>query len=218
MRVVAVVNQKGGAGKTTTVMSLAAIAALNSKVLVVDTDPQRSVSMWAATAERPENKPLDFDVVSERDPNELVALRDTIYDTVFVDTPGNLENEKVLKTVVENSDFIIMPSEPTALSLLPLINTYRTIVEPVKKDYRVVLTRVDSRSLEDVSDAKDILQEEGILVCNAFVRTYKTHERAAIDGSVVTNYDNGRIAQKAAADYKDVALELFTSWASNKEK
>jgi chromosome partitioning protein len=199
MRVVSVVNQKGGAGKSTTVMNLAAVAAQNSRVLVVDVDPQRSVTMWAATAERDGNN----------------SLRRTNYDTVFVDTPGSLENSDVLRTVVQNSDFVVMPSEPTALALLPLVNTYRSVVDPLKKDYRVILTQVDSRSLEDAVDARNMLESQGLKVCRAFVRSYKTHERAPISGSVVTNYDSSRIAQKASMDYKDVALELFTSWAKS---
>lgn len=214
MRVVAVVNQKGGAGKTTTVMNLAAVAAMNSRVLVVDVDPQKSVTMWATTAERPENQDLAFDVVTETNPAVLANLRRTHYDTVFVDTPGSLENADVLRTIVQNSDFVVMPSEPTALALLPLINTYRGVVEPSSVDYRVVLTQVDSRSLEDASDAREMLEGQGLKVCRAYVRSYKTHERAPINGSVVTTYDNSRIAQKAALDYKDVALELFTSWAT----
>jgi chromosome partitioning protein len=217
MRVVAVVNQKGGAGKSTTVMNLAAVAAQHSKVLVVDVDPQQSVTMWATTAERPGNSSLEFDVVSETDPQKLSSLRRTKYDTVFVDTPGSLENSDVLRTVVDNSDFVVMPSQPTALALLPLIKTYRNVVEPREKDYRVVLTQVDSRSLEDASDARGMLEQQGLKVCKAFVRSYKTHERAPINGSVVTTYDNSRIAQKASMDYKDVALELFTSWAKNEE-
>jgi chromosome partitioning protein len=219
MRVVSVINQKGGAGKSTTVMNLAAVAAEHSKVLVVDVDPQKSVTGWATTAEKlPEDRQLPFDVVSETDPTLLKRIRDLDYDTVFVDTPGNLENQKVLETVIENSDFVIMPSEPTALAILPLVNTFRSIVEPGGVDYRVVLTKVDSRSLGDATEAQELLRDTGLKVCKSFVRSYKVHERAPLYGHVVTTYDATRAAEKAGSDYKDVARELYSIWANKEQR
>ncbi|MCU6480553.1 ParA family protein [Arthrobacter sp. A2-55] len=215
MRVVSVVNQKGGVGKSTTVMNLASIIAEHSRVLVVDVDPQRSVTMWATTADQqPEDRQLAFDVVSETDPQVLTQLRSLDYDTIIVDTPGNLQNTDVLKTVVENSDFVILPTEPAVLALLPLISTYETLIKPSDADYRVVVTKVDSRSLSDATEAQEMLRESGLLVCKSYVRTYKVHERAPMVGQVASNYESNQNSEKAAADYKDVARELLSIWAN----
>ena len=47
MRVIAVVNQKGGSGKTTTTVNLAAaLVEKKKKILVIDLDPQASTSLW----------------------------------------------------------------------------------------------------------------------------------------------------------------------------
>ena len=57
-RVVAVVSQKGGAGKTTTGVNIAvALAQAGYDVCLVDADPQRSASRWHAEREAAELKP-----------------------------------------------------------------------------------------------------------------------------------------------------------------
>ncbi|WP_223695366.1 ParA family protein [Leifsonia poae] len=98
MRIVTVLNQKGGVGKSNVVMNLAAVvAADHSRVLVVDTDHlQRTASDWAETAEKNE-RPLPFDFTDEGDPALLGRLREAgAYDTIFVDTPGSLYESDLL--------------------------------------------------------------------------------------------------------------------------
>src|SRR5688572_14983867 len=120
MRIIAVSNQKGGAGKTTTLMNLAAVTGKSARVLVVDVDPQRSASEWAETAG--ERLPFDFD--SSTDVSMLSRLRELPYDIIFVDTPGNLEGTDILKAVLDVSDFVVVPVNPEPLTVGP---TRRTI-------------------------------------------------------------------------------------------
>ena len=50
------------------------------------------------------------------------------------------------------------------------------------------------------------------------MRSYKVHERAPLTGQVVTTYDKTRAAEKAGADYKDVARELLSIWANQETR
>lgn len=213
MRIVPVLNQKGGAAKSTTTINLAAIAAQNSKVLVVDVDPQGTAKDWAAKAEA-HGAPLPFEVIAESDPALLARIRETDFDLVFVDTPGNLQNMDVLKAVMEHADFAILPTEPAPVGMKPLINTYRVAVMPNNVDYRVVITRADSRSLGDVTDAQELLEAAGLKVAKSFIRSYKAHERAPATGATVGTYERTATTENAEKDYNSLALELFAAWAN----
>jgi len=181
MKLVAVTNQKGGAGKTTTTMNLAAIAAENSRVLVVDVDPQQSTTWWASTAE--DNLPFDF--AADTDATNLSRLRTLPFDVIFVDTPGNLTDSKILASVLSVADFAIVPTEPEALCIPPMVRTIRTLVEPSETPYRVLLSKIDMRVPGQLEDAEALVDRLNLPRFNRAIRKYKVHSDAPIEGKVV---------------------------------
>ena len=216
MRVVSVVQEKGGVGKTTTTMSLAAICAEAARTLVVDIDPQASASWWASNA----GDRLPFDFTSEADPSILGRLHHIAadrYDVVFVDTPGSLEGRGVLERVLQNSDYVIVPTEPAALALEPLIRTVRTLIIPSDVSYRVLVNKVDGRAVAARDDAFTMLDKQGIRRFRASTRQLSAHAQAPATGTVVTQYPRERYAMEAASEYQRVALELFADWQPTAE-
>lgn len=211
MKLVAIANQKGGAGKTTTCMSLAAVAAESSRTLVVDVDPQRSSTWWADRS----GDNLPFDIAADTDPAHLARLRELDYDTVFVDTPGSLEGQAVMRTVFAEADFIILPTEPQALAFQPLTETIKTLVLPSGKDYRVLLNKIDPRSPRQLEDAQALVDGAGFKRFKNAVRIYQAHAEAPLRGEVVTQYPLTRSTMKAIEDYRRVALELFAVWTNS---
>ena len=206
--ILAVVNGKGGVGKTTTAVNLAAVLGKEQSVLLVDADSQGSASWWI---QRGENN-IQFDLKKETDPYLLGKLRQVKnYNIVVVDTPPALRSE-ALQAVIKSADYLVLPTPPAPMDLMALIETVQTAVTPIKIAHRVLLTKVDPRSLRETLEAQNTLLELGIPACHAFVRSYKAHERAVLEGVPVTEW-RGRHAREAEADYRRVAEELQRDWS-----
>ncbi|MHC0068325.1 ParA family protein (plasmid) [Nostoc edaphicum CCNP1411] len=202
MHIIAVVNGKGGSAKTTTSVNLAAILAEKSKVLLVDADPQGSATWWAERNER------DFELSKETDTNELLKLKKVKgFDFIIVDTPPALHFE-ALQITIDAADFVLLPSPPAPMDLQALIETVQASIRPANVKFRVLLTRVDPRSLGKALDAQQALMQGGIPAFNGFVRAYAVHEQAVLDGIPITQV-RGKIAREAEGDYRRVADELL---------
>src|SRR6516165_7732718 len=88
MEIIALVTQKGGCGKSTLTLSLAVAArGVNRRTLILDTDPQRTVSTW--WQDREQDTPDCVEVFeSTALPKALDLAKQKRFDLVFIDTPG----------------------------------------------------------------------------------------------------------------------------------
>ena len=178
-----------------------------NRVLLVDADPQGSATWWAERSDRG----IGFDLARETNPALLSELRQVAhYDVVVVDTPPALGSE-ALAAVVPAADYVVLPTPPAPMDLAALIDTVRQAVTPKGVAHRVLLTKVDPRSLGEALEAQNTLMELGIPACHAFIRAYKAHERAALDGQAIIQW-RGRNAREAEADYRRVADEIQRDW------
>jgi chromosome partitioning protein len=117
--IISVCNQKGGCGKTTLTMALAAaFAAKKRRVLVVDGDPQGSASGWSANA--PEDDPFPATVVNLAHagrslPAELKKMVGD-YDIVLIDCPPAVDSV-IPQAALLVSDLALVPLIPSPVDV-----------------------------------------------------------------------------------------------------
>ncbi|WP_103021006.1 ParA family partition ATPase [Salinibacter altiplanensis] len=111
MRVVAVLNQKGGSGKTTIATNLACgVQRRGYRVALVDADPQKTASEWAA---RGDDTPPTYEATKDLETN-VPALSGS-FDVVVID--GAPRMTELATSAVKVADLILIPVQPSGADI-----------------------------------------------------------------------------------------------------
>lgn len=181
MKILAIVNRKGGAGKTTVTLHLG-VAAMKTglKVGIVDMDPQKSALIWSR-ARGPETPPH----VIASDTSELQDNLDTAesagYDLIILDTPPH--TQAASGAAIQAAAFCLVPVQASALDLGATTAT-RTTLRELAVPSAAVLTRTDHQGNE-ANDAEQALTEMGFEVCPVRIGNRVAYRRALNVGQAV---------------------------------
>jgi chromosome partitioning protein len=204
--VIAICSQKGGVGKMTLALELAAVFADTSgRALVVDIDPQRTAEEIITASPT-----VPYDFAAEDDPRVLEQLRTVRdYDAIIVDCPGNLEDTETLVGVLKSATYAVIPMVPERAAVQPTLRTAR-LCDDHAVSHRVVVNMADPlRGAGPVEAAWRLLDDLGIPRMVSFVRRYVAHSQAQLDGRMITEYRGDRSWSSALSDVRRVQGEML---------
>ena len=206
MSIYAIGGEKGGVAKTTTALFLAAtLHARGRRVVLVDGDPQQSVTPWAKAAV----PTLRVEHAADRE--RLLELVQGDADDVVIDCVGALADLHLVALFA--ADCVVLPSGAGVLDLRALRSTAR-LVEQARAMRRtatpkacVLLTRCDPRTLV-VRDAVELVERELHLTIVGTVRS----SVAVVDAAA-----QGHLPGGPAGDDLAAAVSRIIEFANAKE-
>ena len=202
MHVVAVVNSKGGVGKTTIASALAVRAARESpRVAMVDLDPQRSLVEWWRRRGKTQN-PTIFDGVDTA-AEAVERLSQTGWDWVIVDSPPAFL--RVIEEVIAAADLAVIPIRASILDLLATQDAV-VLAQKVSTPFLCVLNDVNSRD-KLADEARSTLFTAGMPIADTNISHRVSHVAAMTAGKSAAEVNGGK-DKAAAAEIDALWLEV----------
>lgn len=160
-RVISVVQQKGGSGKTTIAVNLAvAFAREGARVAILDTDPQGSLGRWfMARRARLGDAGMEFSTSSAWGVSYECEKLKRIADYVIIDTPPKVDAD--LRPALREADLILIPVATSHVDLWAT-ESVLDLARRERKRATVVLNRskAGTRLAEEVAAAATALEAE----------------------------------------------------------
>jgi chromosome partitioning protein len=195
--IITITALKGGVGKTTTAVHLAAYLQDVAPTLLIDADRNRSALVWSR------EDALPFVVASQAGATGIISK----YTHIITDTQARPELDD-LKDLVANSDLLIVPTTPNHLDIDTTIKMSE-LLESLGAKYRVLLTQVDPRT-KTARIAKEALAEAKMPMFAADIPLLVAFERASSRGVIVKDTPDPR-SSFAWDRYKSVGKEVLAS-------
>ena len=204
---IAVANQKGGTGKTTLAVNLAAGLHRRGTTVLLDADPQGSATNWARVGGADGDLPPVCGLVAAEVGSAMGDAAGS-YRYVLVDCPPHLQSD-TLRRVVEWVDLVLIPVQPSPLDLWASVDMAAAVVGTRVRNPRLraymVLNQLDSRNALSGAMHQALAEFDVPALANGLTRR-AAFRSAALEGRSV--YGLGSRGASAVRDLEAIIKEI----------
>lgn len=192
-------QKKGGVGKTTTAVHLAAYFQTIRPTVLLDGDTSHNAIEWS------ERGPgVEFGIVDMR--NAFSVARD--YEHFISDTPARPSDDD-LKYIAQSSDLLVVPTSPRPFDIDGLKQTLQAFQRLNITHYKVLLTACPPPNEAETQQLTDQLMELAVPTFSTSIPRLKAFLKASGEGVLVRDIKEER-AQRGWAAYATVAKECLS--------
>lgn len=205
--IIGVLNQKGGVGKTTLSIGIAAeLARQGARVLLIDADPQGSSLDWAAAREGA----ALFSIVGlprATIHKEIENLRQN-YDHVVIDGPPRVTD--LARSAIMASDVVVIPVQPSPYDIWAADDVVKLIAEAMVYKENLKSCFVINRKIVNTAigrDVADVLGNYDLAVLNSTIAQRVIFAESAAQGKAIFEVDKD---SSAVGEVEAVVNELMS--------
>jgi chromosome partitioning protein len=206
MKTIAIISQKGGAGKTTLALHLAVAAEQRGLTTALfDLDPQASAARWGDKREKLQGKETPAVAASQgtRLVEMIAAAKQQGADLVIIDSAPSADSASMV--AARNADIILIPCRPAAFDL-EAIETTNDMAKLAKKPAYVVLNAVPPQG-KIGEEARQALLDGDVAVAEPVLHQLVAFSYAVNDGRSAQELDKN---SKAALEIRDLLDWILT--------
>ena len=193
MKTIAIISQKGGAGKTTLALHLAtAFSSGGLNAAIIDLDPQASAAKWSDRREL--ELPVVISAHASRLSHELGRIEEFGGELAILDTAPHSDSAALEAAKLAN--LVLIPCRPAILDLDAIANTL-DLVRAVNEKVLVIMNAVAPKGGE-TAEAIKAIEELNVSVCPVHLINRVAFARALITGQTAVEFEpDGKAAMEA---------------------